>query len=151
MGGSDIGRNLLFDWQGATQILSVNGGPVALSWNKEQSDAARNSKDRTIIRQSSVTDVIPQQTCDNACDQSQKSDDCALPADGIRAGSSGTKPEASALPTDRNILKPAQTTALALAFWRSPLPAPIASAMRRNGARSSHRQRRVSGLQVLDA
>jgi hypothetical protein len=51
------------------QTLSVNGGPVAFSWNKEQSDAARNSKDRAVIEHSSVTDVVPQQTGDNACDQ----------------------------------------------------------------------------------
>ena len=43
----------------------------AASWNKEQSDAARYSKDRTVIKHSSVTDVVPQQTSDNACDQSQ--------------------------------------------------------------------------------
>jgi len=67
------------------QTLSVNGGPVAFSWNKEQSDAASNSKDRTVIKHRSVTDVVPQQTSYNACDQFQKSDDCAVPADGTGA------------------------------------------------------------------
>ena len=42
------------------QTLSVNGGPVVFSWNKEQSDAARNCKDRTVIKHSSVTDAVPQ-------------------------------------------------------------------------------------------
>jgi hypothetical protein len=57
------------DYQVAAQTLSVNGGPVAFSWNKEQSDAARNRKDRTVIKHSSVTDVVPQQTSHNARDQ----------------------------------------------------------------------------------
>ena len=37
--------------------------------------------------------------------------------------------------------RPARTTALALAFWRSPLPPPTADAMHRYGVRSSHRRR----------
>src|SRR5579864_701958 len=65
--------------------LRVEGEPVAFSRNKEQSDAARNSKDRTVIKHSGVTDVIPQETCDNACDQSQKSNDGAVPANGTGA------------------------------------------------------------------
>jgi hypothetical protein len=36
------------------------------SWNKEQSDAAGNSKDRSVVKHSSVADVLPQQTSDNA-------------------------------------------------------------------------------------
>src|SRR5438552_18160770 len=80
-----IRKNLLLDSQVAPRTLRVNGGPVAFSWNKEQSDAARNSKDRTVIKHSRVTDVVPQQTSDNACDQFQKSDDCAVPADGTGA------------------------------------------------------------------
>ena len=57
------------------EILSVNGGPVAVSWNEEQSNAARNSKDCTVIKHSGVTHMVPQQTSNNACDQSQKSHD----------------------------------------------------------------------------
>ena len=45
--------------------LGVNGGRVAFSWNTEQSDAARNRKDRTVIKRSSVIDVVPQQAGDN--------------------------------------------------------------------------------------
>ena len=60
-------------------------GPVAFSRDQEQSDAARNSKDQTVIKHSSVTDVVPQQTSNNACDQFQKSDNCAVPADGTGA------------------------------------------------------------------
>ena len=43
------------------------GGPVAVSWNEEQSDAGRNSKDRTVIKHCSVTDAVPQQTGDTVC------------------------------------------------------------------------------------
>ena len=72
MGESDIREDLQLDEQLAAQTLSVNGGPVAFSCNKKQSDAARNRKDRAVINHSSVTNAVPQQTSNNACDQSQK-------------------------------------------------------------------------------
>ena len=52
----------------AAQTLGINGRPVVFSRNKEQSDAAGNSKQRTIIKHRSVTDAVPQQTRNNACD-----------------------------------------------------------------------------------
>lgn len=64
------------------QTLRFNGGPVVFSWKKEQSDAARNHKDRTVIKHCNVTDMVPQEAGDNACGQFQKSHDCAVPADG---------------------------------------------------------------------
>lgn len=52
-------QHRIFHPEVAAQILSINGGSCAFSWNKEQADAARNSKDRAIIKHSSVTDVVP--------------------------------------------------------------------------------------------
>ena len=43
------------------------------------------AKDRTVIKHSSVTDVVSQQTSDNACDQFQKPHDGAARADGTGA------------------------------------------------------------------
>src|SRR5579863_9450451 len=47
--------------------------------NKEQSHATHNGEDCPVIKHSSVTKVVPQQTSDNTGEQFHETDDCTVP------------------------------------------------------------------------
>jgi hypothetical protein len=85
------------------QTLRFNGGPVVFSWKKEQSDAARNHKDRTVIKHCNVTGVVHNKPATMLATNSRNPTTALYQPTALARKSSGTKSEASALPTDRNV------------------------------------------------